>query len=213
MKFNKAINDVKGVYRTVNGKRVVCPYYARWAQMINRAYNPKFHLVQPTYKGVQVCEKWLTFSNFKVWMQGQNWEGLELDKDILVNGNNIYSEDNCRFVPKRINNLLSSSKNSRGQYPLGVCFAKKTSDMVNDLKNCYTASINKGAAGSVYLGKYPTPEKAHAVWQKEKVSVIQDAVAWYAEQDYFDTLIADALIGRSWKIMLDIATARETTNV
>lgn len=130
------INDAD--YRTqwyVDGKRKRCPYYARWHMMLNRSYSPKFHALQPNYIDVSVKEDWRYFSDFKAWMETQYWEGLTLDKDILFPGNKVYGPDTCAFVPQEINLLLTDRLSLRGEYPLGVSYQQKSSDMVNELKD------------------------------------------------------------------------------
>ena len=46
--------------------------------------------------------------------------GWELDKDILVKGNKIYSPDTCCFVPKEVNTVFTKRQSKRGDYPIGV---------------------------------------------------------------------------------------------
>lgn len=87
----------------VGGKRRrklmwVCPYYQTWKDMIKRCYSTKCQEKFPTYKGCSVSADWHTFSNFKAWMEKQNWEGKQLDKDILIEGNKVYSPETCVFV-------------------------------------------------------------------------------------------------------------------
>ena len=53
-------------------------------------------------------------------MESQEWEGKQLDKDIVIPGNKVYSPDACIFVDKRINNLMTS-RNSRA-LPIGIHF-------------------------------------------------------------------------------------------
>src|SRR5690554_513591 len=67
-----------------------CPYYGVWVRMLERCYSAKTQDRRPTYKGCSVSEEWLTFSTFKDWMKTQKWEGLQLDKDLLFEGNKVY---------------------------------------------------------------------------------------------------------------------------
>lgn len=62
----------------------VCPFLKCWQQMLQRCYSDKYKKQQPSYVGCSVCEEWLTFSNFKRWMEQQDYEGKALDKDLLV---------------------------------------------------------------------------------------------------------------------------------
>lgn len=98
----------------------VCPFYQTWVNMLSRCYSDNQKVRTPSYKGVYVCGEWLTFSNFKTWMELQDWVSKELDKDLFGNGQE-YSPVFCCFVSKRMNLLISSYK--RGQ---GVSLHKKT---------------------------------------------------------------------------------------
>lgn len=90
----------KETIKGIDGKRKqrlvwICPYYRAWQSMLVRAYSKSYHKRRPTYIGCSVSEEWKTFSNFKSWMEGQVWEGKQLDKDLLVEGNKVYSEETC----------------------------------------------------------------------------------------------------------------------
>ena len=71
--FGKGINDAD--YDTK-----VCPYYREWYKMIQICYSTKWQANNDDedLDGRTVCDEWLTFSNFKKWMQTQDWEGREL---------------------------------------------------------------------------------------------------------------------------------------
>jgi len=119
--YGYGINDADYIVdQVVSGKREVCPYYSRWTKMMERCYSGKRHEVKPSYRDCSVCDEWLYFSNFKKWMACQDWEGKQLDKDILVPGNRIYSPDACIFVTSEINLLLSAGKKSKSGLPRGV---------------------------------------------------------------------------------------------
>lgn len=165
-----AFNDADYMVEpTINGKRVSCKFYRTWHHMIHRAYGNIFKLNNQTYIGVTVCESWLTFSNFKKWMESQNWHGNELDKDIINPNNKIYSPDNCCFVSSKVNLLLGNCRARRGKYPIGVYF--------NRVSNKFQASCSDGNGASKHLGFYKTPELAHAAWLKFKLSVIDEVIA------------------------------------
>lgn len=72
----------------VNGKRKyrilwACPFYKLWASMLQRCYSEKRLIKDPSYVGCSVHPDWHRFMNFRSWMEKQDWEGMELDKDIL----------------------------------------------------------------------------------------------------------------------------------
>lgn len=178
-----------------NGKRVrkilwTCPYYRTWSNMISRCYNNKALDLQPSYKGCSVCDQWLLFSNFRAWMETQDWKGKHLDKDLLVRGNKIYSPDTCVFISADLNTFLTDSSACRGEYPIGVSYKKKPKDMINDHSKPYTAQIRLGK-GSKHIGLFATPEEAHQAWLTAK---LEQAKILAAEQS--DPRVVKALIDR-----------------
>jgi hypothetical protein len=110
----------------INGKKSTCPYYQSWVSMIKRCYSHKLHARFPTYKDCSVTKDWLNFSVFREWMKGQDWEGRQLDKDILIPENKEYGPNTCIFIGGAINSLLSDHAAKRGDFPQGVCFHKLT---------------------------------------------------------------------------------------
>jgi hypothetical protein len=175
------------LYENVDGKRKmvwVCPYYARWCHMLKRCYSEKYHEKQPTYIGCSVCEEWLTFSNFKCWMESQSWENKQLDKDLLVVGNKEYGPDTCVFVTSIVNTFLNDSGNARGEFPLGV----------SSYKGKFQARCRNPFTGKrEYLGLFNDPNQAHLVWKKRK----HELACQLADSEYVtDARIAQALCTR-----------------
>lgn len=160
-----------------------CPFYKTWMSMLNRCYSEKFLEKNPTYKGCSVSENWLRFSNFKSWMEKQDWEGKHLDKDILFKGNKIYSEETCIFVTKRINNFIEEKEAGRGPHPIGVSF--------NKYSQKYEAYCQKASGGRKFLGLFDCPNMAHEAWLAYK---LEQATILAAEQE--DSRLAEALIKR-----------------
>ena len=121
--YGVGTNDVDYQVATtgaIGSKREViwrCPYYQRWVNMLERVYGSD----RPAYVGVSVCKDWLVFSNFRSWMEMQDWQGKELDKDVL--GSSVYGPDACPFVHKMVNMLsivgsARQDKNSGSWYGL-----------------------------------------------------------------------------------------------
>ena len=75
--------------------------------------------------GATVVKEWLSLSNFKVWMEGQIWEGNQLDKDLLIDGNKEYGPDSCVFIPRYVNVIFTDARFARGELPLGVTYHKR----------------------------------------------------------------------------------------
>lgn len=163
--FGVGINDADyPVYRTVNGKLVTCPFYRKWTHMLRRGYSKMYHERQPTYIGVTICKEWLSFMNFRSWMLVQDWEGLELDKDILYPNNKIYSPKTCVFVSSELNRLLTNRAASRGKYPQGVCRSKQNRKFIAQI----------GVHGkTTRIGYYDTSHEAHQAYLKAKITHIQ----------------------------------------
>jgi len=77
-----------------------------WVRMIRRCYDKQS--CYSTYSNCSVCEDWLIFTNFASWYKEHYREGWQLDKDILSNGEKIYSPETCCFVPIEINSIFTS---------------------------------------------------------------------------------------------------------
>lgn len=163
--FGVGRNDADYVVRpTMNGKEVKCPYHRVWGSMLKRCYSAKYQEKYPTYIGCSVCDEWLIFSNFKKWMEGQAWEGMNLDKDILVPGNKTYAPEYCRFVSAAINSLLGDCGRARGNLLIGVSIDKKSDRF---LAQC------RGPWKNSYLGCYNTQNEAHTAWRAAKAEAIR----------------------------------------
>ena len=139
-----------------------CPYYKTWLSMLERCYSPRNLGNRPTYVGCTVVEAWHRFSTFRIWMEQQDWQGKQLDKDLLVIGNKVYGPDTCIFVSLRINSLMSG-KNPKHLYPVGV-FPQG---------NRFKASIFKNGR-STHLGVYDTTAEASKVYRTVKAELITD---------------------------------------
>ncbi|PCJ39003.1 MAG: AP2 domain-containing protein [SAR86 cluster bacterium] len=158
--YGIGVNDSDYVTRIIiRGKSYTCPFYSIWKAMIKRSYSIKYQEKNPSYKGCSVYQVWLLFSNFKIWMETQDWKGKDLDKDILVPGNKIYSPDLCVFVTHALNNLIVTNKLVRGGYPIGVCFIKA--------KKKFNARV-KINEKRVHLGYFNTEESASKAYNIAK---------------------------------------------
>ena len=139
--FNKGYLGV-GSYNSVTHERL---YYI-WRSMLDRVYNDKRHLKQPTYRDVEVCKEWLCFQNFAKWCETQEFfdakddkgNRYEIDKDLLIKGNKQYSPDACCFVPKIVNSLLLNAKKSRGIYPTQLGNSKQFGNSIGFKNKAFT---------------------------------------------------------------------------
>ena len=145
----------------MNGKQQRCMVYAKWQGMLQRCYDEKLKLKSPTYRDCTVCDEWLIFSNFKAWMDNQDWKGKELDKDLLFAGNKIYSPETCCFIRREANNFIREVSATRGDYPIGVSFNKER----GKFKASCADPINKKKK---HIGYFTCPNEAHLAWKKFK---------------------------------------------
>lgn len=174
----------EGDYKTkVNGKKT--RQYIKWFFMFNRCYTSS-QSKYPTYINCTVCDEWHNFQVFAKWYDENyyevNNEVMELDKDILIKGNKIYSPETCVFVPNNVNNLFTKHDSKRGDYPIGVYYMKD--------RNKYRAQCSK--EGEQYLGDYNTPEEAFNQYKITKESYIKELAERY--KDKIPKKLYDALI-------------------
>ena len=183
------VNDADyplSVYQEVSGvnKRVwICPYYQKWKNMLVRCYNKISLGANPTYEGCKVSDEWLTFSNFKAWMEVQDWDGKHLDKDILVVGNKEYSEDRCVFISQELNSFMNDHKRRSGSYMVGV-YLDKPSGLFKAQCCDPLTKVRK------FLGYHHEEINAHLAWKAYKHSM---ALLLVESEDITDTRVAEAL--------------------
>ena len=173
----------------VNGKQKqrlvwMCPYYRAWTSMLQRCYSTKLQEKYPTYKGCSVSEEWLRFSNFKRWMEKQDWGGKQLDKDLLFRGNKVYSEETCVFVTRMVNMFTVDRGASRGEWMIGVNWDKWANKFRASCRNPLT---KKGE----HLGLFESELEAHQAWLKRKLEL-----AYLLAAEQTDERVAKALIAR-----------------
>lgn len=92
----------------IEGKSYKHRAYDAWREMLRRCYDTSIHIQYPQYKDVKVCEEWLSFTSFYQWWKCNYVEGYQLDKDLLIENNKIYSSETCLYVPNYLNNFLSN---------------------------------------------------------------------------------------------------------
>lgn len=183
------ISQKKEYVLNANGKKKqvvvwTCPYYRKWSNLLDRCYNPNRQNRQPAYIGCSVCNEWLTFSNFKAWMETQDWEGKCLDKDLLYPDNKVYSPTTCCFISQSLNNFLVESGKLRGDWPLGVCWDKQHLKFRAVCRNPFTKKLT-------YVGLFCSPDEAHSAWL-----VCKSKFAKLLAKEEQDQRVVDALMNR-----------------
>lgn len=210
--YGIGINDADyAVYRTekIDGKRKIvwyCPFYKMWSNMMRRAYDQRYKEKYPTYLGVYVDEHWHKFSNFKAWCASKgSLEGKQLDKDLKIANNKVYSQDTCLLVPSYVNMLFTDRAALRGKFPLGVVYMKDRGN--------YMAQIQLGISrGHKTLGRFSDPFSAHRAWQEAKIDVIDFVIESY-KREYgsdCDQELVMALVNKKTILAYDMQNKRET---
>lgn len=162
-----------------------------WSNMLLRC-TQKYWSKHPTYTGTTCSENFKDHTFFYEWCQTQvgfgnrddNGHGWQLDKDLLVKGNKLYSEDTCVFVPKRINALLIKCNNSRGDLPIGVSFDKE--------KLKFMAACSDGKGKIKKIGRYLSINDAFQAYKTFKEALIKEVANEYKEQ--LDPRVYEALM-------------------
>ena len=162
-----------------------------WKGMMERCYSEKSLQRSPTYKGCSVDVCWHNFQNFAEWCYSQkffnfkddNGRSYQLDKDILVKGNKVYSPETCCFVPHEINSLFLLRKSLRGEYPIGVSYNKQN----RKFDMCLT-HLGKKLSRSLH----ETPEEAFKAYKEAKELCIKEiAEKW---KDKLDAKVYKSLL-------------------
>lgn len=73
--------------------------YSCWTNMVQRHK-------RTGYEKVEVCPEWSQSGVFLQWYARNYVEGYELDKDLKVPGNRLYSPETCMFIPRTLNRKL-----------------------------------------------------------------------------------------------------------
>ena len=126
--------------------------YVRWHSMLNRCYNTKNHSYKYYGgKGVVVDERWHSFKNFYhdfLLLEGydeKNLHNLQLDKDMKVFNNKIYSSENCMLITRFENNVEKNERYNKcftAYSPLGEIFKSNNQRQFARENNLTSTGIN-----------------------------------------------------------------------
>ena len=173
-------------HENINGKLVqvwMCPFYKTWKDMLMRCFSESYQQRQSTYRGCKPCDNWLIFSNFKKWMETQDWQGKQLDKDLLIEGNKVYSPETCIFVDRKVNNFVIDRGAKRGKYMIGVSWWENSGKFKAGCGNPFTGEKE-------YLGYFTDELEGHLAWKARK----HELACMLADSEYCtDPRLAEAL--------------------
>lgn len=170
--------------RSVSNKlsRLERTLYSLWRGMIYRCYDERSlsRAKNESYNYCKVHKDWHNFSNFYKWASLHYKEGLELDKDLLIKGNKVYSEDTCVFLTPRLNKIMLNNSKGRGTTPLGSSFEADTQSY----------RVRYSAEGKdKHVGRFDCPIEAFNAYKEVKEKHIQAM----ATEDYNLGLISEVV--------------------
>ena len=169
-----------GIKHRVNGagnKRT--KQYNTWVNMLTRCYSERYLKEHPTYLGCHTSKLFECYSDFCDWCDAQigfGEYGFQLDKDLLIKGNKLYSENTCVFIPQEINKIFTKRVNLRGNLPIGVHY--------DDGMRKFSATVNLNIGRPVRLGFYNTEIEAFNAYKQAKEAHIKNmANKWKGKID------------------------------
>ena len=177
---------------TING--VNTKEYGLWCNMLRRCYSDSFKKKQPTYEGCEVGDKFKSYEYFYEWchiqigLANKDWH---LDKDLLIKGNKVYSENTCVFLPHEINQILVKRTASRGEHLIGVNWDKTN--------KAFKARVNKNKGKSEHLGLFKTEIEAFNAYKTAKESFVKEQANKFKSQ--IDPRAYEALM--NYKVEID----------
>ena len=164
--------------------------YVFWVGMLKRCYGTSFKKKYDTYVSCEASENFKDYSFFSSWCEQQKGfgnEGWHLDKDILIRGNKVYSEDTCCFVPREINQVFCKANKVRGKCLIGV----------SKVNGRYLAQVSVFGVNKK-LGYFDTELEAFAAYKQSKEVYIKQLAEKF--KDSIDTRVYNALVSYTVEI-------------
>ena len=167
--------------------------YSIWNGVRHRCYNENIRHLTPSYQEAEMSENFKRYSYFKDWCHNQigfDQDGWQLDKDILIKGNKLYSEATCCFVPPEINTLILKADRIRGKYPIGVYEDKQAGKF----------KVRISVEGKQkHVGRYYCEKEAFYAYKVAKEQYIKEVANKWKGQ--IDVRVYEALI--NWEVSID----------
>lgn len=178
------INDYEGKV-AINGKEIKS--YQAWRNMISRCYCNNTRNRYKTYEDCEVSDEWKYFSNFKKWFDEHHIEGYDLDKDLLIPNNRIYSAETCIFVPHRLNTLFRELGRAKECSMAGVSFDKKPNH------NKYRVVFRSNGKSKCLYG-FKTEIEAHNSYVKSKIEEVRRVANEFYDNGDIDDKVYNAVV-------------------
>ena len=156
--------------------------YVKWQSMLERCYSNKDR--HSAYFDCSVHSDWHNFQVFAKWCVSQKYygSGYDIDKDILVTGNRVYSENTCCLVPSEINAMVIGLRFINGNSDMGVVY--------NESARKYIAKVCVGKYQK-YIGSYKTLKEARRAYIELKKRYFKNMVI--VHNDRIELNVARAL--------------------
>ena len=164
---------------------------AKYWNMINRCYSEEYQETNPKYKDCAVCDDWRKdMYKFYDWARNRFYrvdeEQIDLDKDILVKGNKIYSPSTCIFVPHSIN----------------VIFSNLTKNPIYHPKNDEYSISMQVEGKNVKIGTFKTETEAKLAYIEHKLAYIQAKAELYKDkipQELYEAMMSRNIELEDWE--------------
>lgn len=138
-----------------------------WSSIVRRTnkegsyqkQNPTYTCSENNFQSYQDFASWCQTKE-DYWKIDDNGRWWQLDKDLLIRGNKIYSPSTCIFVPQAVNTCYSNVEPDEGGLQ-GVRLDIKTQKYV--ARCCVEGSTSR------HIAYYITAQDAHRAWQEAKI--------------------------------------------
>src|SRR5699024_522525 len=97
----------------------------------------------------------------------------DLDKDLLIPNNKVYSPESCVLVPQELNKILINCGKKGDGLPRGVAFHKANKR--------YEVRLRKNDH-RCYLGSFDCPDEAYQVYKEAKESYVKERALYWKDR-------------------------------
>lgn len=158
--------------------------YSTWMGMFIRCYREKVKRSDSSYFNCSVDPIWHNFQNFADWYEAQEHFGMgyHLDKDLLRQGNRIYSPDLCCLIPPEVNAMIVKPARSKSGLPTGVNVVSKGVG--------FRARLSERGIAK-YIGRFDTIDEARAAYVSAKESYVRNSACEWQDKvtiEVYDSL-------------------------
>lgn len=151
-----------------------CKKHKCWTNMMLRCY----YKTNKIDNDSSVCESWHDYQVFAKWYEENYVKSFQLDKDLKIYKNKIYSPDTCVFVPNKINSL----------FPVKISHNKNLAHGVKMRRTRFASQISDKT--------FSTELEAMKEYWNDKYKSVQDVIIDYPQfkvliNDYFEHFMND----------------------